>query len=282
MDPVPLLHRPPPRNVGLAIAAPALAVAASLLLAHHTLLASGLRRVPGDPGDVRFVHYCIEHTWAWLAGHPLHRHFWDLPFFFPAPEVGAYSDVLFGVAPPYWLFRALGAGPDRAYVLWLLCTSSLNAAVATWFLQSTIGVGRLGAAAGAVLLAAGAPRVHFLYHPQLISTYWLLAIVGLVVLAVRAPGTRRARAAWFGTALAFAAQAWSSYYLCWFLAFALGVAALAVLGDRQIRGMVLEPLRQDGAAIAAAAVLCALLLFPLLRAWAIPGTVCQLGTPPRL
>lgn len=109
-----------------------LAVAVSLLLAYHTLLASGLERVPGDPGDVRFVHYCIEHTWGWLVRHPLHRRIWDLPFFFPAPNVGAYSDVLLGVAPPYWLFRALGAGPDRAYALWLIFSTALNTAVADW------------------------------------------------------------------------------------------------------------------------------------------------------
>ena len=267
MDPAPLLHRPPARNVGLALAAPALAVVASLILAHHTVLASGLRRVPGDPGDARFVHYCIEHTWAWLAGHPLHRQFWEMPFFFPAPMVGAYSDVLLAVAPPYWLFRALGAGPDRAYVLWLLCTTALNALVAFWFLRSVLGVGRLGAVAGAVLIAAGSPRAHFLNHPQLIGTYWLLAVIGCVVLAVRAPGTRRARLAWLGAGIAFAAQAWSSYYLWWFLAFALLVAALAVLADREIRGWVLDAVRLDGAAIAGAAVLCALLVFPLFHAW---------------
>ena len=59
--------------------APAAAVAVSLLLAHGPVLASGLERVPGDPGDARLVNYFLEHTWLWLTGHPLHRHFWDLP-----------------------------------------------------------------------------------------------------------------------------------------------------------------------------------------------------------
>jgi len=158
VDPAPLLHRPTARNVGPSLAAAVLAAAAALLLAHHTLLASGLRRVPGDPGDVRFVHYCIEHTWAWLTGHPLHRRFWDLPFFFPAPDTGAYSDVLLGVAPPYWVFRALGAGPEGAYAGWLLVSTALNAAVATWLLRGTLGVRWLAAATGGVLVAAGAPR----------------------------------------------------------------------------------------------------------------------------
>jgi hypothetical protein len=41
-------------------------VAASLLVAHPRILASGLRRVPGGSGDVCSVHDCIEHTWAWF------------------------------------------------------------------------------------------------------------------------------------------------------------------------------------------------------------------------
>lgn len=266
MDPAPLLHRPLARNAS-AVVAPVLAVVASLLLAHHPVLVSGLRRIPGDPGDVRFVHFCIEHTWAWLVGQPLHRRFWELPFFFPAPGVGAYSDVLLGVAPPYWLARALGADPDLAYALWLLTTTALNAAVATWFFRVTLGVGTLGAAAGAVMIAAGSPRLHVLNHPQLVGCYWMLAVLGLLVLALRAPGTRRARLAWPAAGLAFAAQAWSSYYLWWFLALALLVATLAALGEPGTRALLLEALRQDAPAVAAAAGLSALLLLPLLHSW---------------
>jgi len=266
VEPAPLLHRRPAADAGLFLA-PALAVVASLLLAHHRLLASGLARVPGDAGDVRFVHYCIEHTWVWLVGHPLHRRFWELPFFHPAPDVGAYSDVLLGVAPPYWLFRALGAGPDRAYALWLLTTTALNAAVGTWALRTVLGVGRVAAAMGAVLLAAGAPRIHVLNHPQLVGAAWLLLVLGLVAGALRAPGTVRARLAWLGAGLAFAAQAWSSYYLWWFLGLGLGVAAAVALAGRRTRGVLGEALRQDGRAIGCAALLSALLLFPLLHTW---------------
>ena len=267
MDPAPLLHRPTSRNVGAALAATALAAAASLLLAHHTLVASGLRRVPGDPGDVRFVHYCIEHTWAWLTGHPLHRRFWDLPFFFPAPDTGAYSDVLLGVAPPYWLFRALGADPEGAYAGWLLVSTALNAAAATWLLRGALGVRWLAAATGGVLVAAGAPRIHLLNHPQLICTYWLLAAVGLLVVALRAPGTWRARAAWLLAGCAAAAEAWSSYYLWWFLALALAIALAVGLLLKATRPGVLEALRRDWAAIAVAAGLSLLMVLPLLQGW---------------
>ena len=267
MDPAPLLHRPTSRDVGAALAATVLAAAASMLLAHHTLLASGLGRVPGDPGDVRFVHYCIEHTWAWLTGHPLHRRFWDLPFFFPAPDTGAYSDVLLGVAPPYWLFRALGADPEGAYAGWLLVSTALNAAAATWLLRGALGVRWLAAATGGVLVAAGAPRMHLMNHPQLICTYWLLAGVGLLVVALRAPGTWRARAAWLLAGCAAAAEAWSSYYLWWFLALALAIALAVGLLLKATRPGVLEVLRRDWAAIAVAGGLSLLMVLPLLNGW---------------
>jgi hypothetical protein len=267
VDPPPLLHRLRAADVGPALGATVLAVAASVLLALHAMLASGLQRVPGDPGDTRFVHYCIEHTWAWLAGHPLHRHFWDLPFFFPAPNTGAYSDVLLGVAPPYWLFRALGASPDGAYAGWLLVATALNAAVGTWVLRGVLGVRWLPAAAGGVLVAAGAPRVHLINHPQLVSTYWILAAMGLAVVALRAPGTTRARVAWALAGVAAAAEAWSSYYLWWFLALGAAVALLVGLSLPTTRPRVLEALRRDWPAIAAAGVLSFLLVLPLLHAW---------------
>ena len=255
------------REVGPALTAMVVAAGASLLLALHTLLASGLQRVPGDPGDVRFVHYCIEHTWAWLAGHPLHRRLWDLPFFFPAPDTGAYSDVLLGVAPPYWVFRAVGAGPEGAYVGWLLCSTVLNAAVATWLFHGALGVRWLAAATGGVLVAAGAPRVHLINHPQLICTYWLLAAVGFGVMALRAPGTRRARVAWVLGGVAAAAQAWASYYLWWFLAFGAAIAFLVGLALGSTRPRVLDALRRDWPAIAVAGALSLLLVLPLFRAW---------------
>jgi hypothetical protein len=251
-----------------------LTVAVTLLLAHHSLLLSGFARVQGDPGDVRFVHYCIEHTWAWLGGHPLHQRFWDLPAFFPVHGIGAYSDVLLGVSPPYWLARALGAGPDRAYVWWLLATSALNALVARWFLRSALGVGPLAASAGAVLIAAGAPRVHAVNHPQLVAAYWTLLVLGLLTIALRSRGSWRARAAWMGAAVAFALQAWSSYYHAWFLGLALGLALLGALVDPVLRARLASALVADGWAVALSLGVALVLLIPLARAyWDVSRTV---------
>jgi len=243
------------------------------------MLRSGLTRIPGDPGDVRLVHFWLEHTWGWFTGAPLHRAFWELPFFFPAPNVGAYGDVIVGVALPYGLARALGASPDHAYAGWLLCSTALNAVAGTWLLRSGFRVGWLAAASGGVLIAAGAPRIHQLDHPQLVAAYWSLAALGLGVSALRAPGTRRARFAWVGAGLAAAAQAWSGYYLWWFLAFAVAVALVVALCRRSTRLPILEALRQDWLFIAGAGVLSLALTFPLLRAWWSAAQVVGLRHP---
>jgi hypothetical protein len=91
--------------------------------------------------------------------------------------------------------------------------------------------------------------------------------MGLAVVALRAPGTRRARVAWVLAGVAAAAQAWSSYYLWWFLAFGAAIAFLIGLALRSTRPLVLEALRRDWPAIAGAAVLSFLLVLPLLQAW---------------
>jgi len=51
VSPALLLHRSRARQLAPAVAASVLAAAVSLLLAHHTVLGTALRRVPGDPGD---------------------------------------------------------------------------------------------------------------------------------------------------------------------------------------------------------------------------------------
>jgi hypothetical protein len=109
--------------------------------------------------------------------------------------------------------------------------------------------------------------MHLINHPQLISTYWLLAAMGLVVVALRAPGTRRARAAWVLAGVATAAQAWSSYYFWWFLVFGAAIAFGLGLIVKRTRPRVLEALRRDWPAIAVAGAISLLGVFPALRAW---------------
>src|SRR5689334_21640354 len=91
----------------------ALCVIGLLMALWPTLISLG-HRLPGDPGDVRFCQYLMEHSLLWLERAPAHLKFWDVPFFYPHPNVLAYSETLFGVAPFYWMGRWIGFGPNAA------------------------------------------------------------------------------------------------------------------------------------------------------------------------
>jgi len=65
------------------------------------------------------------------GGHALAEDLWSPPIFFPVRDVAFYTDLLLGVAPLYWPWRWLGAGPETSYQLWMLTIWSLNFAAPT-------------------------------------------------------------------------------------------------------------------------------------------------------
>ena len=115
---------PPPtcRFCGLA---PWILWICGMLVAFYPALLSGFRNLQLGYGDPRLVNYILEHSWLWVTGHPLNDSFWSPPVFYPAANVGAYSDTMVGSGPIYWLFRGLGAGPGYALQLWMMSCLSL-------------------------------------------------------------------------------------------------------------------------------------------------------------
>src|SRR6478735_5455326 len=104
-----------------------LAVVVSVVLLHHRVVFSGLHELHGDPGDTRFNAYLLEHSWAFLTGRT--PSFFDAPFFAPAKNVLAYSDLMIGSGFLYWPWRALGIDRDPAFALFCLGCTALDAAV---------------------------------------------------------------------------------------------------------------------------------------------------------
>src|SRR5262249_985129 len=94
--------------------------ASGLLLAFYPVLFTRFPDIPGDHGDARLINYLLEPGWRWVCREPLHRHLWDLPFFHPVANTGAYSDLLISAGPLYWPWRALGVAPETAFQLWML------------------------------------------------------------------------------------------------------------------------------------------------------------------
>jgi hypothetical protein len=134
---------------------------------------SGFARVQGGLGDSRLVNFTLEHSYRWLVGLPLARDLFSPPIYYPVEHVAFYTDLLLGVAPLYWPWRWLGAGPHTAYQLWMLACFSLNFFAAYILMRRGLGCSRLAGAAGAYLFAYAGPRLVNVVHQQLNPQFFL-------------------------------------------------------------------------------------------------------------
>jgi hypothetical protein len=226
------------------------------------MLLTGLGRMQTDPVDTRLINYILEHTYRWVQRYPEHRSFWDPPFFYPARNVLAYSDLLLGAAPVYWAWRALGLVPDTAFQAWMISLSALNFAVAYGLLRRGFSFGRTGATAGAYLFAFASQRINELEHQQLLPHFFTLLCVACLVRWAR-PGGRTT--IWILLAcLAAVVQIVTSFYLGWFLVLALGISAAWSLVFPSTRRPYLALLRRQIVALGASGLLAAMLLAPFL------------------
>ena len=237
-----------------------------VFIAHHPMILSGFRRIQTDLVDTRLIHYLLEHGYRWVRREPLHQEFWSPPFFYPVKNAAAYSDVLLGVGPVYWLWRALGASPDLSFGLWMLSMSALNYAAGLLLFRSGFGFGVPAGVAGASLVAFGAPRLNQLTHQQLLPTFYpLLALFALARLAgPRSMNQSWRTGYWLLAAAAVVAQLYTAVYLAWFLVAVMGLALVVALFIRACRDVVVETVFRDYWAIAAAGAGGLLLLVPFL------------------
>ena len=272
----------------------ALAVGVGVLgvvMAHYPMIFSGFRRIQTDLGDTRLIHYLLEHGYLWVRRVPGHLDFWSPPFFYPAPNAAAYSDVLLSVGPVYWLCRVLGASPDLSFGLWMVSMSALNYAAGLLLFRKGLGFGMPAAVAGASLVAFGAPRLNQMNHQQLLPFFYpLLTLYALARLVGDRSLGRRARAGYWLLAMAgVVAQLYAGVYLGWFLIVGLGLATVVALAMPSCRGVLLEVVRRDAWAIAAAGAGGACLLQPFVSHYlpaarevgpAVPPHVA--GAPPQV
>lgn len=245
--------------------APAACWLLGLVVAFHPTLTSGFALVQGYPGnDPRLVAFLLESSYRWLAGFPGHADFWSPPIFYPAHGVAAYTEILVGTAPPFWLARALGASPLTAYQLWMLACWSVNYLAGYALLRSVLGAGRWPAAAGAFLFAFGSARMATMMHQQLVP-YFYPALALIAVDRVLRPDTGRGRAAaWIAAfAAALVAQFYTAFYVLYFFCLGLGAAALWALLLPSLRRPLLAALRRHAVPLAIGALVAALLAAPL-------------------
>lgn len=222
--------------------------ALGMALVHRPMLTSGFALQHGDPGDARFVGYILEHGWRWLLRREPDTSFWDMPFFHPAKNVAAYSEVLLGVGPFYWVWRALGFEVDTAAQLWVLSCSTLNLVAAHFFLLGVFRFRPFAAAVGAFVFAFALARSNQLNHPQLLPQFWSIWALHALARALVPPegwSRRRRRLAVAAFFACTAMQLWSGFYLGWYLGLGIGIAFVWSMALREPRRAVVALVRAE-------------------------------------
>ncbi|MGE4608029.1 MAG: hypothetical protein AAEJ52_14905, partial [Myxococcota bacterium] len=243
---------------------------------------SGFQSMPALLRDPRLVNYTLEHGFRWVMQYPLHAEFWQTPLFYPQPNVTAYTDVLVGTGPVYWLWRWLGAEPDTALQLWLVVCSSLNFAASYQLLSRGLRVGVSAATLGAFLMAFGGPATIRLWHPQLMPQFWIY--LGLLALfEIFAGDAQRRKSAsrriWMVVLCVVSAlQFYTAFYPFFFFALLAAVALAISVARAESRQRLAEFVRWHGAFAAGCIATAVVVITPL--AWQYLGTAEELGLRP--
>jgi hypothetical protein len=255
-------------STALLIALPAFGIA----LFFPEIILTGFRQVPGNLGDTRLVNYFLEHTWLWVCQKGNHTEFWNLPMFYPTPNVTAFSENMLGGAPLYWFFRGVRMPIVLAFQVWLIACVLLDYIAAAFMLRSAFRLSLGASACGAALYAFGGPRATYRYHPQLLPHFFAPLAVWAIARIIREEQPRRRVLAWMILTVVVSAQLWASVYLGWFLAFTIALAAIIAVALPSARPIVLLRLRHDAPAIGLALVLAGILIAPLLIHYRLAAT----------
>jgi hypothetical protein len=236
------------------------------LLAFHPMILSGLAQIQTDPGDPRFINYILEYTYHWVRVRPDALNLWNPPFFYPAPNALAYSDLLLTAAPFYWAWRLISFPPDTSFQLWLLTVAALNFFAGYALFNKSFRLGPMAAAVGAFFLAFSSPRISQLHHPQLLIHFFSVGALIALFSAYREQGAGSSKksalfiAIFYGCAVA---QLYSAFYFGWFLALSLAIAVAWMGLLPQFRKQFFSFVRSNAAALTIGGLVSFLLASPL-------------------
>jgi hypothetical protein len=179
--------RPPVQNAQNALAFLGyVALTLSFLRPAAALLATHIAPDPYDPVfNLVVLKWGIHEMRTGLHG------FWNLPFFFPAHGVTAYSDHLLGPAAFAALFTAVIPNPLAAYNV-LFLGSFVLCGFNTWFVLRRSGLGAAAAFLGGCLFAFSPFRWDQLSHLQVLLMQWIPVALWSWDRLLAAPTWRRA------------------------------------------------------------------------------------------
>ena len=213
---------------------------AATILYHSSQFFSGFDTFFGDRGDVRGFVYFLEHWYQSILGK---ASLLSPGIFYPVKQTLAYSDLLFGFAPPYVFFRLLGFGMFTSTELTIILLTFLAYCAAFVLLYRTLGFGLIPACAGAMFFAFNSPKFNQLTHLQLQYVFLLPLIFALVIAFAKGAETNDQRKATWLLALAAVClnvQLATAFYYAWYLALWTILFFLLALVLRTSRNFILE------------------------------------------
>ncbi len=136
----------------------------------YPTLMSGFAKMQTDPIDTRLNNYFLEHSFQFFFNSHYLGKLWSPTFFYPYPEVLAFSDNLFGTAPIYWFFRIFSTS-DLAFQLWMITVSALNFTTFALVMRK-FKVNHLLSVLASFLFAFSLPRIAQIGHQQLLPQFF--------------------------------------------------------------------------------------------------------------
>jgi hypothetical protein len=226
-----------------------------IFAAGYPTLLSGFAEVQGGAGDPRLVNFTLEHGYRWLMGMPLAEDLLSPPIFYPIRSVASFTDLLLGVAPLYWPWRWLGAGPHTAYQLWMLSCWTLNYLACFLLLRRGMRVSAFAGGIGALLFA---------------FFFLVLSILAAIEMTRSADQPERSLRNWLWSAALVAGLTLQFATALYPLIFGLFAAAAALIAAALIpstRSGLLRLLRRNALPLAVCAVIGAAAVAPLLLSY---------------
>jgi hypothetical protein len=197
----------------------------ALLLVPGLLAAQALARVGwscavlqsgGDPG---LVGYLLEWGYQFASGSDLSATIWSPPFFFPEPNLLAYSDTYFSAYPFYFPARWLGADPHRALLFFWVSQLWLTPVVTYTCARRWLGLDRLPALVCALAFGWSWARYFQTAHIQFAAGWPIPLFFSLLY-----RGAVEKRPVWLAAALwTWLAEFYLSVYVAYFLAAAVAL-----------------------------------------------------------
>lgn len=231
---------------------------------HAPQFFSGFDRFFGDRGDVRgFVYFC-EHWYQSILGK---ASLLNPGIFYPTKRTLAYSDLLFGFAAPYSMFRALGFSIFTSTELMIILLSFLAYCVTFFLLYRTIGFGLVPSCSGAMFFAFNSPKFNQLTHLQLQYVLLLPLIFAFVIaFAKRVDTMDQRKAAWLLslTAVCLNVQLTTTFYYAWYFTIWTILFLLLALAFRESRNFIITTIRRFWRAFGIGAVVFLIGFIPIL------------------